>query len=62
MMKIKELVLKELDTLAPDELLLVYDVLIAFKNAHSQEVKMPFPAEYLKVREALKTCKGSFVG
>ncbi len=59
MIKIKEQTIKELDTLAPDELLRMYDIIISLKNTHHKE-KAHIPAsEYLKAREALKGCQGS---
>jgi hypothetical protein len=58
--KIKEQTIKELDTLAPDELLKMYDLIISLKNTHHKEkAHAPDSAEYLNVREALKACKGS---
>jgi hypothetical protein len=57
--KIKEQTIKELEMLAPDELLKMYDLILSLKNTHHKE-KTHIPAsEYLKVREALRTCKGS---
>ena len=59
MMKIKAQTIKELDTLAPVELLKMYDFMIALKITR-QQPKTPVPAaDYLKVREALKTCRGA---
>jgi hypothetical protein len=59
MIKIKEQTIKELDTLAPDELLRMYDLIISLKNTHHKEKTYAPVSEYLKVREALKGCKGS---
>lgn len=59
MIKIKEQTIKELDTLAPDELLKTYDLIISLKNTpHIKKTRIP-ASEYLKVREALKGCKGA---
>jgi hypothetical protein len=59
MIKIKKQTIKELDTLAPDELLKIYDFIISLKNTpYKQKTCAPSP-EYLKVREALKGCPGS---
>jgi len=58
-MKIKDQTIKELEELKPGELIKVYDLILSFKRRPPEEKrKRDFPA-YLKVREALKQCKGS---
>lgn len=55
-MKIKEEAIKELETLRPAELLKVYDLIFSLKE--KKQIEVP-NAAYLKVREALRQCRGS---
>jgi len=58
-MKIKEQAIEELESMTPPELMIVYDLILSIKGKTSeQKVKKHNPA-YLKVRNALKQCKGS---
>jgi len=64
-MKIKKEIIKELESLNPNELLLVYELILSFKGRARQpkewsEINLPtyLPA-YRKVRSTLKQCKGS---
>lgn len=58
-MKIKDQAIKELEELKPGELLKVYDLILSLKRKPPGEKgRGDFPA-YLRVRKALKQCKGS---
>lgn len=57
-MKIKEQAIKDLDTLKPSELLIVYDLILSLKGKRHERA-FPVAPDYKKVREALKGCKGS---
>ncbi|MBI5755885.1 MAG: hypothetical protein HZA12_03080 [Nitrospirae bacterium] len=57
-MKIKEQAIKDLDTLKPSELLIVYDLILSLKGKKPERA-FPVVSAYKKVREALKGCKGS---
>ncbi|MDI6795035.1 MAG: hypothetical protein QME81_19565 [bacterium] len=58
-MKVKEQAIKELETLKPAEVMMVYDLILLFKgNMPEQRVKERLPA-YIRVRNALKQCKCS---
>jgi hypothetical protein len=59
MMKVKKETIKELESLKPNELMMVYDLILSFKERKPrQKVKEKSPA-YIRVRNALKQCKGS---
>lgn len=58
-MKVKEEAIKELENLKPDELMMVYDLILSFKGRKPiQKAKDTLPA-YIRVRNALKQYKGS---
>lgn len=58
-MKIKEKTIKELDKLNPREVMIVYDFILSLKSKIvEQNAKEHLPA-YIRVRNALKQCKGS---
>ncbi len=58
-MKVKEQAIKELETLKPTELMMVYDLILLFKGKiPKQSGKERLPA-YIRVRNAIKQCKGS---
>ena len=59
-MKIKEQTIKELDSLSPSELMMVYEVIISLKTESKKQHKVSEgePA-YLRVRKALNQCKGA---
>ncbi len=58
-MKIKEQAVKELENLEPAELLRVYDLILSLKGKTEVERTSEHPPAYIRVREALKGCKGS---
>jgi hypothetical protein len=58
-MKIKDQTIKELQELKPTELIRVYDLIISLKKKTLNARKEKSVPAYLKVRGALKQCKGS---
>ena len=59
MMKVKAEIIKELENLNPNELMMVYELILSFKGRKpKQRSKTDLPI-YRKVRNALKQCKGS---
>lgn len=59
-MKMKEEAVKELNTLQPSDLLIVYDLILSLKkNVPAQRAAGSVPG-HLRAREALKKCAGSF--
>jgi len=58
-MKIKDQTIKELQELKPTELIRVYDLIISLKKKTPNARKEKSVPAYLKVRGALKQCKGS---
>ena len=63
MLNIKEQTIKELDELKPEALAKVYDLITELKRINQAKKNKPTAAaaaaDYIKVREALKQCKGS---
>jgi len=59
MLNIKEQTIKELDELKPEALAKVYDLITELKRTNQAKKSKTTAAGYLKVREALKQCKGS---
>lgn len=57
-MKIKKQAIKELESLGPSELLKVYEMIISLKPVY-KKYKAKKGAPVIKVRNALKQCKGS---
>ncbi len=58
-MKMKEQAIKELEELKPNELIKIYDLILSLKRQPpGEKARGDLPA-YLRVREALKQCKGS---
>lgn len=57
-MKIKEQAIKELEELRPAEMLRVYELILSLKKMNEKQPKEPTLA-YIRVREALRQCKGS---
>lgn len=58
-MKVREQAIEELSHLTPTEVLEVYNLILSLKsNTRKVQAKKPVTA-YLRVREALKNCKGS---
>jgi len=58
-MKLKEQAIKKLDELKPEALARVYDLIIELKRTSQAKKSKMIAADYIKVREALKQCKGS---
>ena len=58
-MKVKEQAIKELETLKPDDLMIVYDLILSLKGKRTGHRGKEQPAAYIRVRNALKDCKGS---
>ncbi|HLE87270.1 MAG TPA: hypothetical protein VI727_06370 [Candidatus Brocadiaceae bacterium] len=58
-MKIKEQTIKELESLGPSELMTVYEMIISLKARHGKRESSAGEPSYLRVRKALKQCKGS---
>ncbi len=59
MLNIKEQTIKELDKLKPEALAKVYDLITELKRTNQAKKSKTAATGYLKVREALKQCKGS---
>lgn len=58
-MKIKEQTLKELETLSPSELNIVYDLIFSLKSKMDRkQIGKPHQA-YKRVRDILKVCHGT---
>ena len=58
-MKIKDQAIKELKELRPTELIKVYDLILSLKKRTLNGRREKSVPAYLKVRGALKQCKGS---
>ncbi len=58
-MKLKEQAIKKLDELKPEALARVYDLIIKLKRTSQAKKSKMTVTDYMKVREALKQCKGS---
>jgi hypothetical protein len=56
---IKEQTIKELNELNPEALAIVYDLITKLKRTSQAKKSKMIAADYIKVREALKQCKGS---
>ena len=59
MLNIKEQTIKELDELKPEALARVYDLITELKRTNQGKKSKMAAIDYIKVREALKQCKGS---
>ncbi len=59
LMKLKEQTIEKLDELKPEALARVYDLIVELKRTDQAEKTKKTTADYIKVREALKQCKGS---
>ena len=59
MLNIKEQTIKELNGLKPEALARVYDLITELKRTSQAKKSKTTTADYIKVREALKQCKGS---
>lgn len=58
-MKIKEQTIKELETLGPSDLCVVYDLIQLMKVKHKKKPVEGAGQAYHRVRNILKHCKGS---
>lgn len=58
-MKLKEQTKRSLDELEPKALAQVYDLITELKRAAGPKPQKTESDDYLKVRKALNTCKGS---
>ena len=58
-MKLKDQAIKKLDELKPEALARVYDLIVELKRTEQAEKRKITTANYIKVRKALKQCKGS---
>ncbi len=58
-MKLKEQAIKKLDELKPEALARVYDLITELKRTSQTKKSKMTVTDYMKVREALKQCKGS---
>lgn len=58
-MKIKEQTLKELETLSPSEINIVYDLILSLKSKINRKQNEKPHQAYKKVRDILKVCNGS---
>ncbi len=58
-MKVRERTIEELNHLRPTEILEVYNLILSLKNSKNDVPSKKSETAYLKVREALKRCKGS---
>ena len=58
-MKVKEQTIEELNHLKPTEILKVYNLVLSLKDNKNDARPERDKTAYLKVREALKRCKGS---
>ena len=59
MLNLKEKTIKELDELKPQALAKVYDLITELKQTNQAKKGKTTAADYIKVRKALKQCKGS---
>jgi len=59
MLNIKEEIIKELNELKPEALARVYDLITELKRTSQSKKSKMIAADYIKVRKALKQCKGS---
>lgn len=58
-MKIKEQAIKELESLGPAEVIKIYETIISLKKGPKERKAKKGSLSYMKVRNALKKCKGS---
>ena len=58
-MKLKEQAIKRLEELKPEALARVYDLIKELKRTDQAKKRKKTNTNYLKVREALRQCKGS---
>lgn len=58
-MKLKEQAKRRLDELEPKALAQVYDLITELRRATGTRARKAISNDYLRVRDALKPCKGS---
>ncbi len=58
-MKIKEQAIEELEGMSPLDLMRVYDMILSIKSKTPEHKEREDNPAYLRVRNALKQCKGS---
>jgi len=58
-MKIKDVTIKELESLKPVELLIIYDMILSLKKKSPVSIVEKSLLPYIKVKEALTQCKGA---
>jgi hypothetical protein len=58
-MKMKDKTIKELEGLKPDDLLKIYDLILSLKRDLERKIEGEIIPSYVRVREALQSCKGS---
>lgn len=58
-MKIKEQTLKEMETLNPKELMILYEIILTIKNIRKEYKPIKISSAYMRVRELLNDLKGS---
>ncbi|MFO7985944.1 MAG: hypothetical protein R6U38_08765 [Desulfatiglandaceae bacterium] len=58
-MKLKEQTKRSLDELEPKALSQVYDLITELRRAAGRKLRKTAGEDYLKVRDALRPCKGS---
>jgi len=59
MLNLKEQTIKEINELNPEALARVYDLIAELKRTNQTKKSKMIATDYIKVREALKQCKGS---
>ena len=59
MMKVKEETIKELENLNPNDLMMVYELILSFKGRKLKQRSKANLQIYKKVRDTLKNCKDS---
>jgi len=58
-MKIKEQTIRELETMKPSEIYLVYELIRSIKTREQRKIPAGSPGAYQRARLLLKGCKGS---
>ncbi|MEW6697566.1 MAG: hypothetical protein AB1341_09505 [Bacillota bacterium] len=58
-MQAKERLLKEIESLSPNNILKIYDLVLTLKKQNPQAISRKNPKGYLRTRAALRNCKGS---
>jgi len=58
-MKLRNEAIKEINNLAPDEIIQVYDIILAIKNKSKQKTIQIKPTVYKEARKSLKNIRGN---